>query len=127
MLSKDGKLSQFTPDTSWMSSAHNQPSHLDQNGRSFNSLVSLCDWVLLKYTHTLSLTFSLIPFICRLFFSHKHSFSSLPSHFSHPCCLPRLHIKADDWFLTVQQAVFYPALCEETKIISMNMEKLLLW
>lgn len=26
-------------------------------------------------------------------------------------------------FLTVQQAVFYPALCEETKIISMNMEK----
>lgn len=40
-----------------------------------------------------------------------------------PSLSARLHIKADDWFLTVQQAVFYLALCEETKIISMNMEK----
>lgn len=125
-LSKDRKLFQCTPDTSWKPSTHNQPSHLDQNGRSFNSPPHSVAGSF-SSTHTLFSDFLFcflhLLFFARLLFSHKNLFSSLPSHLSHPRCLPRLHIKANDWFLTVQQAVFYPSLCEETKIISMNMEK----
>lgn len=81
---KGRKPFQFTPDTSWMSSIH-----LDRNGRSFSSPVSFCDWVLLKYAHTfLRLYVSFPSSLCRVFlslvffFSRKHSFSSLPFHFS---------------------------------------------
>lgn len=105
-LSKDGKLFQFTPDTSWKPSTHNQPSHLDQNGRSFNSPPRSATGSFTSNARTfLWLSPSFPSSVCRFFFSppatsffHKRSFSSLPSHFSHPCCLPRLHIKADDWF-----------------------------
>lgn len=54
------------------------------------------------------------------FFPLPRLLASLPSHFPHPSCLPRLHIKAGDWFQTVKQAVFSPALCGKTKIISIN-------
>lgn len=87
-------------------------------------------------THTLFSDFmSRSLHLCAVFFSL--SFFLFPqtlvlfpplSLLSHPSCLPRLHIKADDWFQTVKQAVFSPALCEETNIISINMGKnLLLW
>lgn len=70
----------------------------------------------------------LLPFICvPFFFPLNFSLPKLavlpPLLLLSPSLSARLHIKADDWFLTVQQAVFYLALCEETKIISMNMEK----
>lgn len=54
--------------------------------------------------------------------SHPQTLVLFP-HSSHPLCLPRHHIKVDDCFWTVKQAVFYSALCDETKIISINMEK----
>lgn len=97
--------------------------------------VSFCDWVLLKYAHTfLRLYVSFPSSLCRVFLSRFFLFPQTLVLFpplsllSHPSCLPRLHIKADDWFQTVKQAVFSPALCEETNIISINMgENLLLW
>lgn len=76
---KGRKPFQFTPDTSWMSSIH-----LDRNGHSFSSPVSLCDWVLLKYAHTfLRLYVSFPSSVCRVFLSLVFSFPantrSLPS------------------------------------------------
>lgn len=54
----------------------------------------------LSATFHLGASFSLSLSPCRLL-------ASLPSHFPHPSCLPRLHIKAGDWFQTVKQAVFF--------------------
>ena len=133
-LSKDGKLFQFTPDTSWKPSTHNQPSHLDQNGRSFNSPPHSVAGSFTSNAHT-------FLWLSRSFPSSVCCFS--PGSFFFPQALvlfPPLSLlsplavcqgftsKLMIGFLTVQQAVFYPALCEETKIISMNMEKnLLVW
>lgn len=62
-LSKDGKHFQFTPDTSWMPSTPNQASHLDQNGRSFNSPSHSGSF------SSVQTLFSVVgPFICVLLF-----------------------------------------------------------
>lgn len=128
---KGRKPFQFTPDTSWMSSIH-----LDRNGRSFSS-PRLILWLGPSQVRThFSPALCLVPFIfvpcfsLSRFFLFPQTLVLFPplSLLSHPSCLPRLHIKADDWFQTVKQAVFSPALCEETNIISINIgENLLLW
>lgn len=82
---KGRKPFQFTPDTSWMSSIH-----LDRNGRSFSS-PRLILWLGPSQVRThFSPALCLVPFIfvpcfslsLVFFFSRKHSFSSLPFHFS---------------------------------------------
>ena len=114
MLSREGNLS-----NSLQSSTR-----LDQNGHvvspaSHSATGSISGRrTLYVFPH-----FICVPCFYLTSFLSTRSFTSLPSHLSHPRCLPRLHIKAVGWFLTVKQAVFSPALCEETKIISMNMKK----
>lgn len=92
---------QFTPHTSWMSSIH-----LDLNGCSFSCLSRSVTGSISSTPHHFpsSVCFFFLP-CC--FFSQNHSFTSLPSLCSHPHCLPRIHIKAADWFLTAMQAVFF--------------------
>ena len=108
---------------------HTHTKSLDQNGCSFNSQ-SFSLTGSFSSRHVLFLDFySFTFFICVLFFSSLFLFFQqtlvclpLLSFLSTSLCA-RLHIKADDRFLTVLERVFYLGLCVETKIISMNMEE----